>query len=68
MSGKDTAIRRDEERKMGEQESRGSFRNRNVPPPVPKLLDVLLVVFPNKLPPEGPPPNAEVVEFDPKPR
>lgn len=54
-------------KKAEEQESRDSFRSVNVPPPVPKLVDGLLVLLPNK-PPPVPPPNAEVVEFDPKPR
>lgn len=36
----------------------------HVPPPEPKLLEVL----PNRLPPVLPPPKGEDVEADPKPR
>jgi hypothetical protein len=50
-----------------ESKNREALFDKNVPPPVPKLVDGLLVLLPNK-PPPVPPPNAEVVGFDPKPR
>lgn len=72
QSSSEMSIQRDEQDMQGitgERGFRGSDRFEHVPPPVPKLLDALLVLLallPNKLPPVFPPPNAEVEE--PKPR
>ena len=58
------------QQRIERRESRGSPITEHVPPPVPKLLDVL----PNKPPPPEPvllvlPPNADgVVELEPEPK